>query len=301
MDDNKLFGGSTSDSDLFGFSGGSSLPDPATPPSSYDDSFLNGSSTTLGGLDSIPDPAASPDSYQDFDIPEIDSDFDVPSVDDVVVPEPAVVTPPPAAAPRRTAVEVPPPVIPQPSVIPQQVLPQKPKDFDFSSDDNPMPSVEAPKPVSQTAKPVQDAESDEFSGHMSWNGSQYVESAAPSYNPPRPVDNNAPKPAHFTMEKQNGNTYGAGSDAASQINTIRLLGIVGIVGNVIGCGCGFIGVILGAIGLNKAKSLEASGLSMTDNEKSQLKTARVLCIISIVLSLLGFLSSFIIGFFSAFI
>ena len=52
MDDKDLFGNS---SDQFGFSGGSSLPDPAAAPSTYDSDFLNGSSTTLGGLDNIPD------------------------------------------------------------------------------------------------------------------------------------------------------------------------------------------------------------------------------------------------------
>ncbi len=303
MDDKDLFGNS---SDQFGFSGGSSLPDPAAAPSTYDSDFLNGSSTTLGGLDSIPDPAASPDSYQDFDIPEIDSDFDVPDVDDIVISSPAA--PPPVSTvppmPKPAAPAPKPQTFRQPQVNAEPVLPDKSGAFDYSSDDFPMPGVGEPKPAQRTARPAApDAENGDFTGHMRWNGLQYVESEAPPPRSSSVLDSNDPRPVVFTMNRQHGDTSGSQTtaDVNTRINTIRVLGIVGIISTVFGCGCSFLGVILGIIGNNKAKDMEANTPGMTDNEKSQLKTAKTLCIISIVLTLLTFFGSFFLGFLGAFI
>ncbi len=311
MDDKDLFGNS---SDQFGFSGGSSLPDPAASPSTYDSDFLNGSSTTLGGLDSIPDPAASPDSYQDFDIPEIDSDFDVPQVDDIVISAPTAPPPPPVSPvlpmPKPAVPVSKPQAAPQPQVNAEPVLPDKSGAFDYSSDDFPMPGVGEPKPArpaQRTARPAvapdaQNVENGDFTGHMSWNGSRYVESATPPARSAPPMDGNAPRPANFSMNQQYGNVSGNNvSDINSQINTVRILGIVGILSIFFGCGCSFLGVILGIIGNNKARNMEANTPGMTDNEKSQLKTAKVLCIVSIVLTLLTFFGSFFLGFLGAFI
>ncbi len=306
MDDKDLFGNS---SDQFGFSGGSSLPDPAAAPSTYDSDFLNGSSTTLGGLDNIPDPAASPDSYQDFDIPEIDSDFDVPDVDDIVISAPTAPPPPPVSPvppmPKPAAPAPKPQTFRQPQVNADPVLPDKSGAFDYSSDDFPMPGVGEPKPAQRTARPAapdaQNAESGDFTGHMSWNGLQYVESETP---PPRSAavpDSDDPRPVVFTMNRQNGNAFGGQNitDVTSRINTIKVLAITGIILTFFGCGCSFLGVILGIAGNNMAKKLADSTPGMTDEEKSKLKTAKTLCTVSIVLSLLIFFGSFLLGFLGA--
>lgn len=295
MDDKDLFGKSSSDA--FGFGGGSSLPDPAASPSTYDSDFLNGSSTSLGGLDSIPDPAASPDSYQDFDIPDINSDFDVPSVDEVAMPEPAVI-PPPSAVQASDPVIIPrPAAVPQSAVIPQPVLPQQPKDFDFSSDDTPMPSVDAAKPADPIPQPVTSEDDPAaFSGHYSWNGSGYVESEKPTVRPSVPArrqessNSSDPPPA----SSRSSSFFGGGSNADA-IKSVKTMGILSIVFSVISCGCSFLGIVFSVIGLSIASKLGKNGTTLTDEEQKNLKSGRTLCLIGIIITIATFLLSFMGG------
>lgn len=328
MDDKDILNSSP---DQFGFLGGSSLPDPVASPSTYNSDFLNGSSTTLGGLDSIPDPVASPDSYQDFDIPEIDSNFDVPSVDDIVItsppPEPTKpviptptkpVIPTPPIAPART------PIVPTPdtqTVQPDALTgktvqpenPKLPRNFDFSSDDFPMPDVTAPriqpqKPRSaqnaQNAQPAQNAEDSEFTGHMVWNGTRYVESDGSTFqSAPRRQTRVESYDRELGMHvepppQMNTPTIDLSNLKSGTADSIWTLSLIALISGLL-C-CGFFGLVLGIIGLRQIKSLQETNPNLTEREQSKLKTAKVFCIIGIGAFALSFFSSFMLPFIQIF-
>ncbi len=274
MDEQNLWGKATESGDPFGFPSSASLPDPVASPDSY------------GGT-AIPDPAASPDSYDDWDIPDIE--VEVPELEEISIPEPIVTEPsvsvPPISKPAASEPTVSMPSLPDPAAPPQ---------------DQPNTASTKQKHM-DTGKEKAD---EDYSGHYSWNGRSYVETGKPSasYTPPGTdmssyqqydnSENGAPLYEAQTYVKQLDGMQSGDFYLENKAKSIKLLGIVGLILSIIGCGCTFIGPIICIVGLVRANSIAQSVSNMSETAKSSYNTGKKLCIIGIVLSVLSLAFNF---------
>ncbi len=277
MDEQNLWGKDTGNGDPFGFPSSDSLPDPAASPDSY-------------GATTIPDPAASPDSYDDWDIPDIE--VEVPELEEIPIPEPietelsvSAVTPVSKSAASDPIVSM--PSIPDPAAPPQEQRNAAP-----------------PTAKQEHSDTAQQTEAEDYSGHYSWNGRSYVETGKPSasYTPPKTDmssyqqgtadENSTPLYEAQTYVRQLGGMQNGDSYLENKAKSIKLLGIVGLILSIIGCGCTFIGPIICIVGLVRANSVASSVSNMSETAKSSYNTGKKLCIIGIVLSVLSFAFNF---------
>lgn len=158
------------------------------------------------------------------------------------------------------------------------------------------PAYQQPKPAQpayQQPKPVQPAY-------------QQPKPAQPAYQQPRPVQPayQQPKPVQPAYNGQ-GNSYGpqgnpngtpgipngipgnpyGGPNGMPQDSAATAALVLGIIGVVLALCVPFMGLIMGIIGKSQSR--------MTDTSAGRGKTANILCTIAIVLSIIGFFTSFI--------
>ncbi len=263
------------------------LPDPADFPDSYGDSMN-------------PDPVASPDSYSDFSIPDPVASPD--SYGESMIPDPA-------ASPESYGESIiPDPVAPSESYGDFSIPTPEPVTESISADSivSPMMEQPAPKAEPSTANtvPAQAQQDSQYSGHFSWNGSQYVED-----NPSPATPQNGYERSGFSSGQTNANSVpnyqqpvfsqnangqmNLDPNLEQRANTVKILGILSLVLSIIGCGCGCVGPILSIVGLVKANGMSTVMHMMSEESKSRVKLGKTLSIISLILSILFILGSFL--------
>lgn len=257
--------------------GDSVIPDPVASPESYGESVIPDpvASPESYGESVIPDPVASPESYGDFSIPTPDFGTDEISSDSIV-----------------------PPTMDTPAV--------EPVTESITAESIVSPMMEQPAPKAEPAAapaPSAQPQDPKYSAHYSWNGSQYVEQntgAVPPQNGYERSGYSSAQTGAHTVPNYQQPVYSQNAsgqmnldpDLEKRANTVQVLGIISLIMNLLGCG-GCIGLILPIVGLVKANGMSTVMHMMSEDSKKRVSLGKTLCIISIILSILFVLGSFL--------
>ncbi len=264
--------------------GDSVIPDPVASPDSYDSDF------------GIPDPVASPDSYS--------SDFGIP--DPVASPDSydsSFGSSDPAASPDSYGDFS----IPTPEPVTETI----------TAESIVSPMMEKPEPKAEPAPantiPAQNQpHSTDYSGHFSWNGSQYVEQNANPVPPQNGYERSGYTSAqsgtnsvpNYGQPVYTQNAFGQGQanldpEVEKRANTVKTLGIFSLVSFFVCCSC--LSPILAIIGIVKANGLNTVTHMMSEESQKSVKLGKTLCIVSLILGILGTLGGFVTTFLPALI